>query len=117
MMWLRGILAARWFPFALIGIPAVVVVVFGWGYMKGSATAETKMLKKMNQALVEQAAQLQAAHTRQLAALQAKVRREAEAERIDDIPRPAGDLCDAGDEWLRAVQDGVRMSNSAAGAN
>lgn len=120
MSWLAAVgrvFAARWFPIALICIPAFVTIVFGWGYLTGSHDTELDMAEKMNKALALQAEELRQAHSRQIAALEAKTRREREASKIDDIPRPAGELCDAGGEWLHAIQDGIRMSNSAAGAH
>ena len=113
---IRALIGARWFPYALIGIPVVVAVVFGWGYMKGSHSAEMAAQERLNKALALQAEELKQAHSRQIAALQAKNRRERDAQRIDDIPRPDIELCDAGGEWLHAVQDAVRVSNGAAGA-
>lgn len=117
MIWIRSLIGARWFPFALLGIPAVVGVVFGWGYLKGSHNAEMAAQERLNKALAIQAEMLKQAHSRQIAALEAKSRREREARRIDDIPRPDIELCDAGGEWLHAVQDAVRMSNGAAGVD
>ena len=114
---IRTLIGARWFPYALIGIPVVVAVVFGWGYMKGSHSAEMAAQERLNKALALQAEELKQAHSRQIAALQAKNRRERDAQRIDEIPRPDIELCDAGGEWLHAVQDAVRVSNGAAGAH
>lgn len=114
---IRTLIGARWFPYALVGIPVVVGVVFGWGYMKGSHSAEMAAQERLNKALALQAEELKQAHSRQIAALQAKNRRERDAQRIDEIPRPDIALCDAGDEWLHAVQDAVRVSNGAAGAH
>ena len=114
---IRTLIAARWFPYALIGIPVVVAVVFGWGYLKGYDKAETAMLEKMNEALSDQLATMQKIHRSDLVALQRATLKKSEvSQRVDDIQRPAGPAVALGPDWLRAYNDGVRAANAGSRA-
>lgn len=97
-----------------LGVVALAITVYGFGFLKGSHSAEVRLQKELNQALNEQAKHLRAMHRQQITALEAKSRREQVARQINALPRPAGPLCDAGGEWLQSISDGLRSANDLA---
>ena len=110
MGWLKGNLGARWFLPVLIGLTAVVTIVFGWGYLKGYNSAEVKYTQAMNKALTEQLARLTTIHTKDLATATKKQEVVNNVKwRIRDVFRPD---CSISPECLRAFNDGVRASGT-----
>jgi uncharacterized protein HemX len=106
--WLTALKGARYWGALALAL-SLAVGVFGWGYMKGSHAQELKSATKEKAALRAQAKQLKKSYSKQLAALQTKASREAQIERhFSEIQIPTYDTCDAGPDWLRAIQDSLR---------
>ena len=107
-----------WFRYVggALAAAAVVAAVFGYGYLKGSHSKEIEIRDEMNAALTKQREVIEAMHARQITAITNKHRGESEARRIKTIARPSRTLCDAGDDWLHAIQNSVRAANYTTGA-
>ena len=114
MGWLRVVMGARWFPYVLIGTVSAVSIAFGWGYLKGSHTAEERMQKEMNKALASQLETMQQAHRSDLVALSHRFTREQEVMRsVRNITRPSSVECERiGAEWVRAYDDAVLAAHT-----
>lgn len=93
MRWLggiRGIAAARWFPYVLIGWASSVLGASGWAYMKGYDNAETQY-----QALMSSSLERQVRREREQSALELRLaiknerERHAVQQRINAVRRPA----------------------------
>ena len=111
-MWLRGILAARWFPYAAIAVVVTVTGVFGYGYMKGYNSAEKTYQEAMNEALAEQLKRLTTIHAKDMATAAKQQMRVSNVKmRIKDVARPD---CVLTPECLRAFNDGVRATGVSA---
>lgn len=105
-MWLRGIFAARWFPYALIGLVTFVGIVFGYGYLKGYNKAETVYLTQLNEALERQMKVLVAQKQREIRlALLAEEKKHNVGKRVAAVPQPAisCELPPACVQWFDAV--------------
>jgi len=110
MMWLRAVLSARWFPYVVIGTVSAVLIVFGWGYMKGYNSAEKTYQEAMNKALANQLARLTELHAKDMAAaIKQQTRVNNVRMRIKDVERPD---CVLTPECLRAFNDGVRATGT-----
>lgn len=115
MIWLKGLLVARWSRYAIAGMAVAAVLAYAHGriYQKGYAAAEAEYIAKMNAALSAQLDNLVAQHNRQLAALMKKNQRTEQARRaISEIPAPDTDDCNHPD-WVRAYNDAVRAANAS----
>lgn len=116
MMWIKSLIGARWFPYALIGIPAVVAALFGWGYLKGYNTAEASVQARIDSALLRQREEMIALQAKDLATVvRAEIHKSEVNRRVDEIQRPTVSTGDLGPDWLRAYTDGVRAANAGPG--
>jgi hypothetical protein len=89
MGWVRMAMGARWFPYALIGIPLLVSIVFGWGYFKGYGSASEKSAIALNKALAEQLVEVLAQKELELRlAVRAEAKKHAIAKKISQVPKP-----------------------------
>lgn len=118
MIWLRGLIGARWFLPALILIPSVVAAVLGWGSMKytaGYSAAEAVAQVEQAKALAEQRERLLAqAERHRIAALEGQRRRFETANRIRDVRRPD---CVLSAECLQYHDDIIRAATGRTGAD
>jgi hypothetical protein len=86
MGWLKSVLSANWFRFALFGVVPLAAIAFGVGYMKGYNSAERHYLQEMNRAMKAQYEQLRNVRSKDLAIA------VKEAERSNDIRKRLSDL-------------------------
>lgn len=108
----RSMIGASWFPYVAIGISAVSV--FGFGYMKGYGSAETKMQAKINTALEVQLKEMKAIAKRDTeAALKTAEKEWRVGHDMDQIifPDIAPHCYESLAEWMRAFNDGVRAAD------
>lgn len=117
MAWIKMMIGARWFPYALIGGVSTVLIVYGWGYIKGSHAAELRMTEQMNKALASQLKLERETARKDLLAVTISMNRVGEIKRrVEDIERPITVPCpDLGADWLRAFNDGLRAANTDTG--
>lgn len=110
MLWVKGLIGARWFPYVAIGVVSSAGIVFGWGYMKGYSKAEITYQEAMNEALASQLKRLSTIHAQDMATAAQKMERINNVrDRIKDVLRPD---CTIPVECLRAFNDGVRATGS-----
>jgi hypothetical protein len=111
-------IGARWFLYALIGAVSTVLIVFGWGYMKGYNSAEATYQRSMNKALQEQYEQMMAQSQREKAlALKALEKKYALRKKISAVPKPV-DSCELPTSCLQWYDDIVRAAApSGSGAD
>ena len=116
MMWIKTLLGVRWLPFAAIGVTVGLGGAFGWGYLKGSHSAEERMGRAMQDALAVQAQRFAAIARQDLdVALRAILRENEVMRELDAIPIP--DTVDCTDtEWLHSYNAAVRAAKSARAA-
>ena len=113
MMWLKTLIGVRWLPYAALGVAAALGGAFGWGYLKGSHSAEERMGRAMQEALEAQAARFATiAKLDMEAALTAVMRENQILGEINAIPIPGTDDC-SDPEWLHSYNAAVRAANSA----
>lgn len=116
-MWplMLSVVGARWFRYVAIGLALTAALTYAHGsiYSKGYNAAEDKWKVRMEEMRATMIQNYMDRQNQFILALQSKDRREREANRIKDIPRPDRDLCNAGNDWLHAIQDGVRGANAA----
>ncbi len=72
----QNLIGAAGSPMPWLAYRSLWVSFFGWGYMKGSHSAEMAA-ERLTRALALRAEELKQAHSRQIAALRAKNRRGA----------------------------------------
>jgi hypothetical protein len=110
MGWLRTILGAKWLPYVAIGVASTVLIVFGWGYLKGYNSAERTYQGLMNEALANQLARLSEVHQKDMATAVRKQSKVSNVKmRIKDVVRTD---CSLSTECLRAFNDGVRATGT-----
>lgn len=110
MGWLRKIIGARWFPYVLIGAASIVLIAYGWGYMKGYGKAEVTYQKAMNDALENQLERLSSVFAKDMQTLSRTQERSNNVRwRIKEVYRPS---CELSPECLRAFNDGVRATGT-----
>jgi hypothetical protein len=111
MLWLKGLIGARWFPYVLIGSAAAVTAVFGYGYMKGYNKAEVSYQKSMNEALKSQYARmLTQSETERKLALKAQRLTHEIQKNVGLIPTPT-DGCDLSPNSLQWYDDILRAAS------
>lgn len=105
-------MGARWFPYLLIGVPALLVGVFGWGYLKGSGGAAAACEGEKAAAILEakQEAEKQAGKD---AATVARVVGTTEGIRHEIRSLPASELC--GPDGLQFFNAPVEIYNAHTG--
>lgn len=113
MGWLKALTSVSWWPYALAGILTVSGGLFGYGYMKGHASAEKKTLKAVNSALSDQLDRMETKHAKDVKIQIQAAKDELEIEHaIQDLSFPEIDShCrEPLNDWMRAFNDGVRAA-------
>ena len=111
MEYIKSLIAARWFPYALTGLLASVGAVSGYSYMKGYGAAKSHYQEQMNLALSKQlqAVVKQKDYEMQLA-LSAERKKNAITQQVNAVKAPtvSCDLPSPCVQWydniLRATQ-------------
>lgn len=113
--WIKNLAGASWFPYVAIGFTVVVAAATGYGYMKGYASAESKMKDQINKALKIQMKENQRLSQQDLKTVEKTIHAEQEIEdAIDEIVIPEIDpKCTAAfTEWMQSFNDAVRSTNA-----
>lgn len=109
-MW--RIIGAGWFPYAIFGVPALLLGVFGWGYMKGSAAAMAGCVAEREKDLA-QIEELREKTTKADTATVARVAGTTRGVRHEIRAIPTSELCGA--DGLRYFNAPVDVYNAHTG--
>lgn len=113
MIWIKGLLGARWFLPALISIAAVVGGAYGLGRLHGFESSVSKI-----QAIFEDSTKdLKESHRQKIAAIEARHQRELDARKINEIPDIGPIGCSVPADGMLGLQQAVREANRIAGAS
>jgi hypothetical protein len=117
VIWLRGLIGARWFLPAVILVPSVAAAVFGWGYMKGWSASTQKAVEKerLRMQAVMDFKLIRA--EQEIRALSSLLDDERQANEINNMPHIGNIGCPVEPDRLRDLQDAVRSANGLAGAD
>lgn len=112
MIWLKGVLGARWFPYVLIGAATIATGVFGWGYMKGYSRAESTYQQEMNKALERQLKRVMSQKGREIAlALKGAEEKNEVVYRVREVVRPSTS-CELPPKCVQWYDDILRATTS-----
>lgn len=106
---------APWVPYVAIVAVALMIGLYGYGYMKGAHATEVEYTQLMNEALKRQMERNQKVAQDDLVAVSVSaVRRASLVEIIRTIEIPAPDVECSDPVWLHAYNDGVRAASPGA---
>lgn len=117
MIWLKGLISARWFLPALIAIPIAASAVFGWGYLKGWKASTEKAVEKERARMQAVMDFNQIRWEQETRALRSLLEDEREAQKISRMPDIGNLGCDVEPDRLRDLQDAVRSANDLGGVD
>jgi len=109
-----GLTKIKWLPYVAILWVTTVGGVGGWGYMKGKAVMERKLLVEINKAKEEQIKELERVHDADLETLVHALARENEVTsdvKDIDFPEIHPDCESALHDWMRQFDDAINTAN------